>query len=336
MKKIIQYSKSYKNIADIKKDFYNQNLYNLKKSIKINTEYVKQPLRKICKNCNSKKLVFFLKSFKVSYNLCSNCGHLNGKYQDTSKFARKLYNSQNGKNYSKNYLNDYNSRVKNIYLPKVVFLKKVIKENIKLLDLGSGAGHFLKALEIKKISATGYETSKDLCNLANKKLKVNKINNIKFDNVYNLIEKAKDENVLSLIGVLEHLTNPSLILNSFAKSKIKYLYISVPLFSLTSFIENSFKNVYPRHLSGAHTHLYTYKSLKYLAKNNNLNIIGEFWFGTDIPDLMRSILNSATIINKKQYLTQFKNLFTNHIDELQSVLDKKKICSEVHMIFKKK
>ena len=30
-----------------------------------------------------------------------------------------------GKNYSKNYLSDYDLRVKNIYTPKVDFLKKV-------------------------------------------------------------------------------------------------------------------------------------------------------------------------------------------------------------------
>ena len=28
----------------------------------------------------------------------------------------------------------------------------------------------------------------------------------------------------------------------------------------------------------------------------------------------------------------FKNVFSKHIDELQSVLDKKKVCSQVHMV----
>ena len=40
-----------------------------------------------------------------------------------------------------------------------------------MLDLGCGAGHFVKALEQKGISAIGYDTSAVLCKLGNKKLK---------------------------------------------------------------------------------------------------------------------------------------------------------------------
>ena len=57
MKKIIKFSKSYSNITEIKKSFYNDNLQNLKNSLKINSIYKKQPLRKNCKNCGSKKLL---------------------------------------------------------------------------------------------------------------------------------------------------------------------------------------------------------------------------------------------------------------------------------------
>ena len=71
----------------------------------------------------------------------------------------------------------------------------------------------------------------------------------------------REFNTISLIGVLEHLTNPNLLLNSFSKGKAKFLYISIPLFSLSVFLENSFKNVFPRQLSASHTHLYTKDSL---------------------------------------------------------------------------
>ena len=138
-----------------------------------------------------------------------------------------------------------------------------------------------------------------------------------------------------MIGVLEHLVEPNLILDAFKKSKIKYLYISVPLFSLSTFIENSFKNIFPRQLSGGHTHLYTEKSLNFLANKYNLKIIGEYWFGTDIPDLFRSLVCSGNILNKKVYFNQLNHKFSRFVDELQSVLDKNKVCSEVHLIFKK-
>ena len=334
MTKIVKFSKSYENILKIKNDFYKNKKINLNNSLKLNNIYKKQPLRKLCKNCGSKKLNTFIKNFKIEYKLCSLCGHLNGMNQDTNSFAKKIYNEIDGKNYAKNYLKDYDQRVKSIYIPKVEFLKKVIKKKIKLIDLGCGGGHFVKALEIKQISAKGYETSKQLCDLGNKKLKKNKIFFSEFNEIYQLLQNENNANTLSMIGVLEHLVEPDKIMNLFVKSKIEYLYISVPLFSLSTFIENSFKNIFPRQLSGGHTHLYTKKSLNYLAKNYNLKIIGEYWFGTDMPDLMRSLINSGNILNKKIYLEQLTGKFSKFIDELQSVLDKNKVCSEVHMVFK--
>tara|TARA_B100001057_G_scaffold261733_2_gene261981 strand:+ start:311 stop:1333 length:1023 start_codon:yes stop_codon:yes gene_type:complete len=333
MSKIIKFSKSYNNIFKIKKDFYESNKAFLKDSLRINKIYKKQPSRKFCKNCGSRKIKPFIKSHKIPYNLCLNCGHLNGAYQDTNYFAQQLYNKHGGKNYSKNYLSDYNQRVNNIYIPKVDFLKKVIKKRIKVLDLGCGAGHFVKALEKKKITAIGYDTSKELCNLGNKKLKKNKILHIGLNEIYQISKKENNINTLSLIHVLEHLVEPHKILESFKLSKIQYLYLAVPLFSLSTFIENSFPNIFPRQLSGGHTHLYTEKSLKYLASKYNLKIIGEYWFGTDIPDLMRSLINSGNILNKKIYLDELNKKFSKFIDEMQSVLDKNKVCSEVQIVF---
>ena len=153
--------------------------------------------------------------------------------------------------------------------------------------------------------------------------------------VYEVLEGNKEHNVVSMINVLEHLDRPNKIIKSFVKSPIKYLYLNVPLFSLSVFLENSFQNVFPRVLGEGHTHLYTKKSLDYLAKKNNLKIIGEWWFGQDFPDFYRSLLISSKNLNKnlyKKYLN--KNLFSV-INDLQNVLDKNKISSEVHIIFKK-
>ena len=335
MSKISKFSKSYKNIFLIKDDFYQNNSLNLKSQISINNKYKKNPRRKLCKNCNKKSLHKFIESFSIEYLVCSNCSQLNGKYDDTKKFAQQLYAMKKGGNYARNYLKDYSSRVKNIYVPKVNFLKSVIKKKINLIDVGCGGGHFLKALESKKINAIGYETSKVLCDLGNSKLKKNKIYNSDFEKIYEIVENNKNYNTISLIEVLEHLTDPNLLLKAFKKSNAMYLYISVPLFSLSVFLENSFKNVFPRQLSGGHTHLYTEKSLNFLAKKYKLKIIGEWWFGTDFPDLYRSLINSGKIVNKKIFLNEINEKLFSVIDELQSVLDKNKICSEVHMVLKK-
>ena len=330
----VKFSKKYDKILSIKKNFFFENKQNLKSALKINKIYIKQTKRKKCKNCNIK--IFSKKFFqhKVDYTVCNKCGHLNGIYEDTKEFANSVYTHKNVFFY-KSYSNSYDSRVKYIYIPKVNFLKKILKTNINVLDLGAGAGHFLKALEIKKIKAKGYDTNQDLVSLGKNKLKKNKLTKIDPDKIYDLILKEKQSNVLSMIGFLEHLNEPNLMLNQFKKSKIKYLYISVPLFSLSVFLENSFKNIFPRQLSRDHTHLYTKKSLYYLVKENNFKIVAEWWFGTDFPDLYRSLLNSSYNYDKKYYKSLLDEKLYSVIDKLQNILDKNKICSEVHMILKK-
>jgi 2-polyprenyl-3-methyl-5-hydroxy-6-metoxy-1,4-benzoquinol methylase len=332
--KIIKFSKSYKDVFNLKKDFYNNNNNNLKKILKINQSYIKQKKRLKCKTCKSNltKTIFY--SHKVNYLICKKCGHLNGQSVETKKFLNNLYLKDEGKNYSRNYLTNYIDRVKKIYIPKVNFLTSVIKKKIDVLDIGCGSGHFVKALELKKINSTGYDPNLQLIQLGGKFLNKNKIFNKEINNCKNEIINSK-HNVLSAIGVLEHLENPIEIFKLFINSNKEYFYISVPLFSLSVFIENIFKNIYPRHLGGPHTHLYSKKSLYFIAKKFRLQILGEWWFGTDFPDLYRSLLLSLNYKNK-EFINYFNKIFLRNINEFQSILDREKSCSEVHMVFKKK
>ncbi len=333
--KIVKYSKSYKNVTKLQKNYLIDNLNNLKNELRINNKYIRQKKRKNCINCQKKLFKPTFKSFGVKYSVCKICGHLNGIYENTKNFTQQLYVNDKGSHYDKEYVNDFNIRVKNIYLPKIKFLKKVINKKISLLDIGSGAGHFLKACEYLNIPARGFEISKFLVDFAKNKLKKNSIKKVSIDEMFKILENESKANVVSLIGVLEHFYNPDQFLKSFKKSKVDYLYLAVPLFSLSTFIENAFPKVYPRHLSGDHTHLYTEKSLSYLAKKNNLKIVGEWWFGADIPDLCRSLIISSNHLDEKSYMKQFNKNLYSVIDELQNVLDRNKICSEVHMVLKK-
>ena len=124
-----------------------------------------------------------------------------------------------------------------------------------------------------------------------------------------------------MIAVLEHLNNPNIFIQNFKKSKLEYLYISVPLLSLSVLLENSFKKVFPRHLSGGHTHLYTMQSLNYFAKKFKLKIIGEWWFGTDIADLNRSLIVTSNVTNNK-FMKNINHYLFQVLNELQNILKK--------------
>ena len=52
--KIVKFSKTYEQLSKIKNSFYLENKSLLKDAIKINKKYIKQPKRKICKNCGYK------------------------------------------------------------------------------------------------------------------------------------------------------------------------------------------------------------------------------------------------------------------------------------------
>jgi len=333
--KFVKFSKSYKNVLSLQKDYFKMNSLNLKTVIKINKKYLKQKRRTHCQNCLIKITKPFISNFGVKYSICNRCGHLNGQNKNTENFINWVYSDAAGAHYDSQYSKFYSRRVNNIYLPKAKFLRKVIKEKINLVDVGCGAGHFVNALEKQKINAKGYEVSDFLVKLGNSKLKKNTLKKVGINDLFKIIEKENKANVISLIGVLEHFANPHDFFKAFLKSDIKYLYIGAPLFSLTTFLENVFNNVYPRHLSGDHTHLYTKKSLEYLSKKYKLKIIGEWWYGSDIPDLFRSIFISSKHLDKKIYTNSLNKNLYSVIDDLQNVLDKNKISSEVQMIFKK-
>jgi hypothetical protein len=105
---------------------------------------------------------------------------------------------------------------------------------------------------------------------------------------YERISKS-DATILAAIGVIEHLRDPHLLFDAFRKSGIEYLFFSVPMMSLSVMLENCFTSIFPRQLSGAHTHLFTEQSLKWMYLNRHLEPLAEWRFGIDIMDLYRTI-----------------------------------------------
>ena len=142
-----------------------------------------------------------------------------------------------------------------------------------------------------------------------------------------------------MIGSMEHIYNQNDILREIKKKKnIKYLYIVVPCFSPSSFIEIVFNKYFQRLLAPQHTHLYTNKSLRYLEKMFKFKIVSEWWFGADIVDLYRNfflnIKNKESNYKKANTINIFNNMFLGLLDNLQLEIDKKKLSSEAHILYK--
>ena len=209
---------------------------------------------------------------------------------------------------------------------------------MKYLDFGSGSGYFVGALNkigLKNISGT--EVSKYQVDFGNKMIDSNYLSAHKIRDTNNFLQEV-DADVISLIGVLEHLQDPRSAMEHIKKnSQVKYVYLSVPLFSLSVFIEMMSDNVFHRQLHGSHTHLYTKKSLQYLAQEFDFDIISEWWFGTDIVDLYRHIfVNLEKTQSSNELISSFKEMLLPLIDSMQLELDKKNCSSEVHLLLKRK
>jgi SAM-dependent methyltransferase len=338
-----KYSKSLDFYLKTKKNFFTQNDSWLKKTLEVNHLYSAQKKRRNCKICNTKLSdTLDFTSHNVGYVFCSFCTHLNGKFEDTKEFAKKLYISDDGKNYSANYLDkDFNRRTMEIYMAKIDFLiNNIPKKKMKILDVGCGIGYLVYASLLRNIDATGIDVSKTMIELGNnqisKHINKNPLIHTNENFFYEAVLKS-NSNIISAIGVIEHLREPNSFFQAFKYSKAQYLYYSIPMFSFSTMLESISKDIFPRQLSGGHTHLFTETSIKKMNKIIGVKAIAEWRFGVDAMDLYRHMFVK---IKKKKYSQKFTNyldLFLGkNINKIQSIFDKNNSCSEIHCIVSKK
>jgi len=338
------YSKSTGFYFDTKGEFFSANDSLLANAERQNNLYTQQPSRTKCKICSETLPGSCdFESHNVPYVFCNDCGHLNGMYEDTQSFVENLYVQLDGKDYAKNYMDpNFVQRTELIYQPKFDFLcaNIPVSAGIKLLDVGCGSGYFVYAALLKDIDAKGIDVNQTMIDFGNHQISLMRnespLSHTVESDFFQTIVKT-DASVISAIGVIEHLREPSVFFDAFQQSKAKYLFYSVPMFSFSSILENIFKNIFPRQLSGGHTHLFTEQSIKWLHEFRQFDSVAEWRFGTDVMDLYRSLrveLEKGGASNKMISLL-YEGLGKN-IDNLQAVFDERHFCSEIHCLVVKR
>jgi 2-polyprenyl-3-methyl-5-hydroxy-6-metoxy-1,4-benzoquinol methylase len=308
--------------------------------------YVRQPPRTQCKNCDAPLSQPDFAKLGISYSFCTVCGHLNGAAEDTDPFCNAIYADDGGKTYATNYsasdVDAYWARVRDIYVPKAQFLQDALLAEgcdpcaLSYADLGAGSGYFLAAvLERGFPHVIGYDVSAAQVELANRMLRGSPVRRHQLGEMVT-IAATVEADVVSLIGVIEHVQHPRELLAALrANSHVCYIFLSVPLFSPCVFFEMVFPTIFNRQLSGGHTHLYTESSLKWMCQHHGLTRVAEWWFGTDMLDLYRSVLVRLTQQPETSAVAKkWTAAFRDAIDELQLVLDKRRLSSEVHLLLK--
>ncbi len=339
-----KYGKKLGDILSIKSDFFEQNDKMLEMSGRQADALLIQKRRNVCKICHEPITGAPLyNSQRMNYYLCPVCGHVNSENEDTDDFAERVYLADSYENnYSEESKERYLSRLNSIYIPKAEFLIESLKEDglppeeIRLLDDGAGSGYFVSALRKMGVSAKGIEISAPQVEFANKINGEEILKQADSGSIPGIIRNT-DSNVLSFIGVLEHVTNLDEIIESIRDNKnVRYVYLSVPMFSLSCVLEASHQHCYNRHAGGTHTHLFSEGSLKVMSDRMGFSELTAWKFGSDMMDLFRMLCVSLEKNGNTALKDYFAPEFLKMIDELQQVVDKNEFASEIHLILKRK
>lgn len=345
---IRRYGKSSDALFEIKQDFFKDNDRLLARAQELAEIYKRQPRRRRCKNCDAvlRGNVFIKQG--VEYILCDVDGHLNGAFEDSDEYARAVYVEEGGRQYAEVYRevdqDSYQRRVDTIYVPKVEFLISSLEHcgedplRVSYGDLGAGSGFLIAAFERNGIeSVRGYEVSDVQAEVANEMLGREAVSVCGLDDVIELV-RSMDVNVLTMIGTLEHLQRPRDILRSIRTNEaIRYLYLQLPLFSVSVLLEAAAQDVWPRQLSGGHTHLYTESSIEHFCREFGFERVAEWWFGTDVMDLFRQVfVRLETSTETSSLTTIWESSFRPTIDALQLEFDKRRLSSQIHLLLEKR
>jgi SAM-dependent methyltransferase len=334
-----KYSKSSAFYLGTKKSFFSDNDNLLERASRQSKLYASQPARTHCKLCNRRlSQVTDFTSHGVGYTFCTDCSHLNGRFEDTRALIEQLYIVDAGSEYSSNYIDeDFARRTKDIYVPKIDFLLESLPPGEhRLLDVGCGSGYLVYAGLLRQLPACGIDVGSAMVDFGNRQIlhlaDAAPLTHVAEKAFYDSIV-ASEADIVSAIGVIEHLREPHEFFKAFARSRASYLYYSVPMFSFSVILENIFTNIFPRQLSGGHTHLFTEESVRRMNSLIGVKPIAEWRFGTDVTDLYRSVITS---LRKNQVssrlIEKLDQGFATKTDELQAVFDRNHFCSEIHCV----
>ena len=343
---VLRYGKPSGPLLEQKASFFRENDNLQSNRARICALYTEQPKRERCINCNAPLRGLAFEKLKVEYVGCANCGHLNGAHEETDTFCAAVYTDERGASYAREYSSKdqeaYDRRVSAIYQPKAQFLTEVLQtrgEDVTKLayaDFGSGSGYFVAALLNAGVSnVTGYEVSEHQLALARQMTPRGHFVHHALSDVTQIARTVQAQ-VVSMIGVLEHLQRPQEMLQSICSNpQIRYVYISVPMFSFSVYLEAASPEVFHRQLGAGHTHLYTESSLNWMCKAFGFERVGEWWFGTDIVDLLRHIgIKLGKNPGTEELVGHWYSTFSESIDALQLQLDRRRQSSEVHLVLR--
>lgn len=212
----------------------------------------------VCGNEQSKQFEYK----KFNYYKCSRCGHVT-TYPYPSRLQMKHYYQEKFKHGNYHLAREFAQEYKVVYRQFVHRLETFLKENkkslkgIKILDIGCFTGDFLVLMKEAGADVYGLELQRDAVKIANKKLN----GRVKIADVMTDVFPKTRFDVITLLGIVEHVTNPvKLIKRSTALlKKGGILMIQTP--NSSSLLSRLTRQLWPPYEPVEHVHLFSRKSL---------------------------------------------------------------------------
>jgi hypothetical protein len=262
-----------------------------------------------CPVCRHEDSALFVAVYDYKYSECKNCGHIFCSTLPDLGSLIGLYEGE-GSNVSAQGLvynkTVFDKRKSLIAAPKVEFVKRVLlHNNIKLsnnywIDIGCGTGELLSAASDNAFEVLGIESDRNLANfVSNHGLNVV---NQSFDQECSE-QYLKKAGIVSLINILEHITDPIIFLNKVVHGMSDgVILIEVPRHpSFASLSAKAFPNLAYRHIYPPdHLHIFTDDSFNHMLDQCGLHFIGVWFYGQGVAELVQA--SCANIENSENSL----------------------------------
>jgi len=312
-----------------------EKIKNLTSYLAKNETPINQDICYICK-CSKRNKLFSVYGF--DYVSCVGCNHV---------YTTQRYNDDAIKNfYSTNkywaevtYANKetYIYRKNDVAKPKVDFLLEISKFTKKKhwLDIGSGIGDIVSVAQDYGWNATGLELSETSVKFALEYFNVS-LERKTLEEYYSRNKDNLKFQVISMIGLLEHVVNPIEILGLTHKmlEEDGMIMIQVPnANSLATHIQECFPENVFRHMSPIeHIMVFTENSLKIALEKTGFKPVSFWYHGLDIYEM----INNFSLINTKIPESKFYKIMVDCLNEMQYIIDEKKFSDRIIVIAQKK
>jgi 2-polyprenyl-3-methyl-5-hydroxy-6-metoxy-1,4-benzoquinol methylase len=282
----------------------------------------------ICASTLRKPLV---KIHGFEYETCEDCGHVYTTRRYTDEAIRRFYETNTywaEVTYANKSTCHY--RRDNVARPKVEFAERYYAGSRGTwLDVGSGIGDIVSVALENGWRATGLELSETSVAFAKEIFNIDLRRQTMEEYRDQHPELASTVDVVSLIGVLEHVVDPMGLLRM-ANQMLKLggvVMIQVPnARSVATMAQEAFPQNVFRHMSPIeHIMVFTESSLNRAIKNGGFEPLAYWYHGLDFYELLTNlVLTNPRVQGSRLYTALMENL-----NELQQVIDDQELSDRI-------